>query len=103
MIQVTVRFQEKEISYLHISGHAESNQYGKDLVCAGVSAVVFGALNAIEHVDSFTISVGDDDVEITRKQKVSEHDCIVLEVLLKQLQTIEESYAKYIKITKERR
>ncbi len=103
MIQVTVRFQEKEISYLHISGHAKSNEYGKDLVCAGVSAVVFGALNAIEDVDSFTISIEEDSVEIARKKEGNAHDAIVLEVLLRQLQTIEESYAKYIKITKERR
>lgn len=27
------------------SGHAHSNKYGHDLVCAGVSAILMGALN----------------------------------------------------------
>lgn len=30
---------------LQVSGHADSAPYGQDLVCAGVSSIVMGALN----------------------------------------------------------
>jgi len=46
---VTAKFEyagEDVVAY-EISGHAMSNVPGKDLVCAGVSAVAFGLTNAL--------------------------------------------------------
>src|SRR5699024_12152227 len=37
----------EEISSFVVSGHANSGPYGQDLVCAAVSAVTFGAGNAV--------------------------------------------------------
>lgn len=34
---------------LTATGHAYSDQYGHDLVCAGVSAIIMGALNWFNH------------------------------------------------------
>ena len=45
MIRVKVTYQKEIVTSLTVSGHANSGEYGKDLVCAGVSAVVVGGLN----------------------------------------------------------
>ena len=37
-----------------ISGHALSDVYGRDFVCAGASAVAFGAVNAIAQITGIT-------------------------------------------------
>ena len=48
MISVNVTFIGKDIETLKVSGHANFANYGKDIVCAGVSAVVTGGINALE-------------------------------------------------------
>ncbi len=47
MIQITVFQSDNQVTAFELTGHAESGPYGYDLVCAGVSAVTFGAVNAI--------------------------------------------------------
>src|SRR5690625_7449104 len=48
MITVTIRREhDQRISSFQVSGHANSGPYGYDLVCAGVSAITFGSINAI--------------------------------------------------------
>ena len=48
MISVNVTFIGKDVKSLTVSGHANYDKYGKDIVCAGVSAVVTGGINALE-------------------------------------------------------
>ena len=43
MIKVLVKQNNNQIVNLSITGHADSGEYGKDLVCAGVSTVGIGA------------------------------------------------------------
>ena len=40
MISVNVSFIGNDIQLLTVSGHANFDEYGKDIVCAGVSAIV---------------------------------------------------------------
>lgn len=47
MIKVTVFRFNQQITAFEISGHADSGPYGYDIVCAGVSAVSFGTVNAV--------------------------------------------------------
>jgi uncharacterized protein YsxB (DUF464 family) len=49
MITVHVKRRSDEtIKEITISGHAGSDEYGRDLVCAAVSAISLGTVNAIE-------------------------------------------------------
>ncbi len=102
MIKVEIVYPNNNLSSLKIKGHANSGEYGKDLVCAGVSAVTIGALNAIEDDSKFEIEVEPGDVSIEVIDKPSEHDLTVLEIMILQLKTIEVSYKGYISI-KERK
>ena len=100
MISVNVSFMGKDVKSLTVSGHANYDKYGKDIVCAGVSAVVTGGINALENQV--------ENIEIINKENMlgvkvinsNEYIQIVLNTILIQLETIENSYKKYIKITK---
>ena len=98
MIKVEIVYSNNNLSSLKIKGHANSGEYGKDLVCAGVSAVTIGALNAIEDDSKFEIEVEPGDVSVEVIDKPSEHDLTVLEIMILQLKTIEVSYKGYISI-----
>ena len=47
---ITIRFRRQNGQFTGFStvGHAEFEEYGKDIVCAGVSALVINTINSIE-------------------------------------------------------
>lgn len=98
MIRIEYERIDGDIRYLSIKGHANSGDYGKDLVCAAVSSIVFGGLNAIKNPKSFDIKVNDGDVKILALDNVQKDDYDVLNVMLVQLLTVEEDNKKYIQI-----
>ena len=102
MINVKVTKKHDSISSLIVSGHANSGEYGKDLVCAAVSAVVIGGLNSITSHQHYSIEVREGFVSIKAIQLQNETDKIVLNTILVSLHTIEQNYRKYIKISEER-
>jgi len=57
MIRVTVKRKDDKIQSIELSGHAESGPYGYDLVCAGVSAVSIGAVNAVMELSEIDLKV----------------------------------------------
>ena len=49
MTKITVRYSDTgEFVSLHSVGHANSGDYGKDIVCAAISAVILGGINALK-------------------------------------------------------
>lgn len=103
MITVNVKYANDTLTKLVISGHALSAEPGKDLVCAGVSAVAVGALNSLEAVDaSFEIVMKDGYIKVVPQHVMSPHNTTVLNVLVTSLKTITQSYGEYIQINEER-
>ena len=47
MIRVKKIFTKDELCGLEIKGHANSDEHGKDLVCAGVYSIITGGFNAL--------------------------------------------------------
>ena len=100
MISVNVKFIGSDVKTLTVSGHANYDKYGKDIVCAGVSAVVTGGINALEsQVENIEIINKENELGV-KVLNSNEYIQIVLKTILIQLETIENSYKKYIKITK---
>ena len=100
MISVNVTFIGSDVKSLTVSGHANYDKYGKDIVCAGVSAVVTGGINALEsQVSNIEIISKENELGV-KVINSNEYIQIVLKTILIQLETIESSYKKYIKITK---
>lgn len=88
----------QEVEFVSIKGHANSAPYPHDLVCAGVSAITLGAINALENDKDFEIVVKEGRVEIKVIKKPTLHDQIVLSVLESQLQSLASSYKENIRL-----
>lgn len=100
MIRVECTKKDDKIIDLVILGHANSAEYGKDLVCAAVSAVSLGGLNNLENPKAFLIESNEKQglVHVKAISDVSMHDYIVLETILTQLKSIEAMSSKHIKV-----
>lgn len=83
---------------LKAEGHANYDEYGKDIICASVSGVLLGGLNALQENSKFEISIEDGFVSVKARENINEHDSIVLETLFVQLQGIQENYKEFVKI-----
>ena len=81
-----------------MKGHANSAPHGEDLVCAGASAIVIGGINAIEDDSNFIYEIKEGYVLIKAKNEPSHDDEIALKTILVQLKSLENDYAKFIKI-----
>ena len=94
VVQVRVQKQQKQLKKLSISGHAGEVPAGENLVCAGVSSVVVGLLNAIDELANGSC---DEITEIVVLKPTKDLD-IILNTGIIQLKTIAEGYPKLIKI-----
>ncbi|PRO64884.1 ribosomal-processing cysteine protease Prp [Alkalicoccus urumqiensis] len=106
MIQVTAdRSADKRITSFTMEGHAGSGPYGFDLVCAGASAVSFGAVNAVYELTQTALDVEmseDGGYLHVRVPDLSGPQAanvqLLLEGMLVSLQTIEEQYHEFISV-----
>lgn len=108
MIRVVFnRNKTGSIQSFSMSGHAEFDVRGKDLVCAGASAVVFGAVNSLFENGKIEplIEQGEDGGYLAVEIPLLEDEVTkfkvdtILETLRTSLETIEKDYGQYIKIS----
>jgi uncharacterized protein YsxB (DUF464 family) len=106
LVQVNRNYQKCILSFT-LSGHAESGPYGHDLVCAAVSAVSIGAINAVEELCAIEPKVETrDDGGFLQMYVPSSVDGLtagkiqlILQAMLVSLKTIERDYSQYITIS----
>jgi uncharacterized protein len=107
MINVHIfRNDRNEITSFEIKGHAESGPYGHDLVCAAVSAISFGTINAIIklcHIEPMIEQGGEGgylkmELPLKMNQEAYEIAQHLLEGMVISLETIERDYKKHISI-----
>lgn len=91
MIKVSILYKGKSLDSIKIEGHANSAPYPHDLVCAMVTGIAIGACNALENEQSYDIEIDEGLVEIKTNGQANEHDLTVLETMIIQLKTIEQS------------
>jgi uncharacterized protein YsxB (DUF464 family) len=93
-----------------ITGHAGFAPHGKDIVCAAVSAISIGMVNAIEEM--FGVQVhGDDDEEgkldcrLPRdvSPDVAEKIVLLFEAMLLSLKNVADVYPSYVKMKERNR
>ncbi|MFD2211033.1 ribosomal-processing cysteine protease Prp [Virgibacillus halophilus] len=107
MIQANIYFKDSRAIGFEVAGHANSGPYGYDLVCAAVSAITFGTVNAVMtlcdvHPD---VNQGEDGylyVKIPHSATDSQKDkaSFLFEGMLVSLQTVEQEYSDFITIEK---
>lgn len=98
MIDVEITYSSKQIESLQIQGHSLQGPHGKDLVCAAVSAIGIGGLNALDQWDSTAqLEMKDGFIRIVVNQS-NQNVQMILTTLIIQLKTIHEKYPKNIQI-----
>lgn len=107
MIQANIIFKDSRVIAFEVAGHANSGPYGYDLVCAAVSAITFGTVNAVNALCDINPDIKQGDggylyVEIPHDVTDSQKDkaSFLLEGMLISLQTIEQEYSEFITIAK---
>ncbi|PWU68347.1 MULTISPECIES: ribosomal-processing cysteine protease Prp [Gracilibacillus] len=105
MIEVTIKRKAGHIKSFMIKGHAGSGPYGHDLVCAAVSAISIGAVNAVLslcEMDLLIDQAGDEggflEVTIPDNQE-DENASLLFEGMLVSLETVEQDYGQFISIS----
>ena len=107
MITVTIYSDENRKSNgFEISGHALSDVYGRDLVCAGASAIAFGTVNAIHHIlqiepkieqgaeGGYLSCILPNDLDAETDEKFQ----VIMNTMVTQFYTMTASYSDYIEL-----
>lgn len=100
MIEIQLAMHKDSIRSLRVQGHACAGAYGKDLVCAGVSAIAFGLCNALDQLQGrASVCITAQSIAI---QEIGEdaHTQDILHTARIQLQCMEERFPNNIKIKK---
>ncbi|MBE1443463.1 ribosomal-processing cysteine protease Prp [Paenibacillus sp. OAS669] len=103
MIRVTIkRRPDDRIESFRVKGHALYGDPGKDIVCAGVSAVTVGTVNSVETVAGVVMKANmkhgllDVQVPVDLDDTESDKVQLLLESMVVMLKSIEQSYGAYI-------
>ncbi len=90
---------EIENNKIEIKGHANYDDYGKDIVCASVSSIVITTINAIIEFDPESIYYEDLNNRILIK-KLKDDDITnkLINNMIELLEELEKSYKDNIKI-----
>ncbi|HCJ32115.1 MAG TPA: ribosomal-processing cysteine protease Prp [Firmicutes bacterium] len=90
---------EIENNKIEIKGHANYDDYGKDIVCASVSSIVITTINAIIEFDPESIYYEDLNNRILI-EKLKDDDITnkLINNMIELLEELEESYKDNIKI-----
>ncbi|MBR2830620.1 MAG: ribosomal-processing cysteine protease Prp [Solobacterium sp.] len=98
MIHIEVRKHGEAITGLSASGHAEAGNQGEDLICAAVSAILFGLGNAADEMsDLIGFEIAENQFSMYAENPDSTAETI-LQTGYYQLKTVEESYSDFVEI-----
>ena len=92
MINIKLKKENNIITELKISGHAKYDEYGKDIVCAGVSSALITSVNACLIFDKESIYYEEKNNFYLKNIKKDEITNKLLENLINMLKSIESDY-----------
>lgn len=99
MIKVKINYEDNFIKSFKVTGHANYDDYGKDIVCASVSSIVITSINMALKLDEFSVKVADKsgliETDVLKRDDVINKVFINMVDMLKEL---EKDYSKNIKI-----
>ncbi|GAA0137900.1 ribosomal-processing cysteine protease Prp [Paenibacillus sp. YSY-4.3] len=105
MINVSIlRHKDNDIHGFKVEGHAHFAEPGRDIVCAGVSAVTVGTVNSIESLTGIVMDSKmkngflNASLPHVEQPKALDQAQLLLASMVVMLQSIEMSYGEYIQI-----
>jgi len=102
MITAKFEYAGEDVVAYEITGHAMSNDPGKDLVCAGVSAVVFGLTNALIGLglEEDRVELNDGYLRVDTRDADEDMNALIYGLLVS-LETIEREHDEYLSVVME--
>ena len=98
MINIIIYQEENIIKKVSIKGHSQYAPKGEDIVCAGVSAIGIGTVNAIYEIKKLKPKFQSKDGFLELEFNDEHDEQVIAQTMLVQLKSIEESYKEYVKI-----
>ena len=99
MIKIKIgHASNNQVNFLEVKGHAGSAPYGKDLVCAAVSALLTGGFNNLKNYKDYELKLDEGYALFKADSQLDAHDEVVIETIICGLKSIHESYPKFIEI-----
>ena len=102
MIRICAVYEKQILKKIILEGHALYDEYGKDIVCAAVSATYLCTINAIYSLCEDSVCVNDSKVR--KEIRVLKQEAVVislLENMLRCLDSLERQYPNNIQLDKE--
>lgn len=101
MINITIIRKNNYIEEIKMHGHAKYDEYGKDIVCAGVSSALTTTVNACLMFDMSSIIYNEENNFYLKNIKQDNITNNLLENLVNVFKSIEENYKKNIIVKEE--
>src|SRR5574344_527290 len=101
MIKVIIKKNNNQINSIECSGHANYEDYGKDIVCASFSTMLITSINAILEFDSESISYNNSNNMKIINIKKDEITNKLLNNLVHMIYELKDNYDKNINIKEE--
>ena len=99
MIRININYQDNYIKQITLTGHANYNEYGTDIVCAAVSATYLCTVNGLLSINESSIEVlSEQDKETINVLTQDEVINKLLENMIRCLKSLEQKYPNNIKI-----
>ncbi len=95
MIVVKVKYRDTSVCEVTITGHANYDDFGKDIVCSAVSSIVITTVNGIDKISSDCLSV--EEKKDQMKIIVNHFDEIGQKLLLNMIELLKELQVNYPK------
>ena len=99
MIRINVNKENNQIKKITLEGHANYDEYGKDIVCAAVSATYLCTVNAILSLNKNSIQVNNNKAK--QEIIVNTYDDTtntLLKNMINCLESLEKQYPKNINL-----
>ena len=96
MIRVKVLYSHDSIESISVSGHANFDAFGRDIVCASVSSIVITSVNAILRLENDAISYTESNgicIDVVRHSNIVD---VILLNMVSLLEELEKQYKKNI-------
>ena len=102
MIKVKLTKNNNYYKGIIITGHANYDDFGKDIVCASVSSIIYTTVNGLLNINEKSIEFLDNDEYMEIKVLLSNDitNSLILNMMT-MLKEIEKRYPKNIKVNEE--
>lgn len=95
MIKVRIEREEERINKITITGHANYDDYGKDIVCSSVSSIVITTVNGILEIRPSYLTVTEEKDKMILE--ILEEDEICMKLIDNMVSLLEELSISYPK------